>query len=88
MANIKSAKKRIRVTKAKTMQNRMIKTQAKNAVKKFRKVLAENPSAAQEQLRATSSALDRAVTKGVMHRNAASRKKSRLAKALNNAAAQ
>ncbi len=88
MANIKSAKKRIRVTKAKTMSNRMVKTQAKNAVKKFRKVLAEDPTVAQDQFRATSSALDKAVTKGVMHRNAASRKKSRLAKALNKAAAQ
>ncbi|MDO5022383.1 MAG: 30S ribosomal protein S20 [Eubacteriales bacterium] len=88
MANIQSAKKRIKVIKTKTLRNRMVKTQAKNAVKKFRKVLAEDLTVAQDQLKATSSALDKAVSKGVMHRNAASRKKSRLTKALNKAMAE
>ncbi|NLJ64351.1 MAG: 30S ribosomal protein S20 [Christensenellaceae bacterium] len=87
MANIKSAKKRILVTKKKTMRNRMIKSRAKNAVKKYRRALAEDMSTAEQQLSAASSALDRAVSKGVMHRNTANRNKSRMAKALNKAMA-
>ena len=86
MPNIKSAEKRVRVTKRKTLRNRMVKSNAKTAVKKFRKVLAEDVSAAQNQLSVTTSAIDRAVAKGVMHKNAANRKKARLARAIQKAA--
>lgn len=82
MPNIKSAEKRVRVIKHKTLRNRMVKTGAKNAVKKFTKVLGEDVSAAQIQLSATTSAVDKAVAKGVIHKNAANRKKARLARAL------
>jgi small subunit ribosomal protein S20 len=61
----------------------MVKTSAKNAVKKFVKLLDEDPVQAQSQLSATTSIIDKAVTKGVMHKNAANRKKARLARALN-----
>lgn len=64
----------------------MVKSNAKTAVKKFRKMLTEDVAVAQNQLSATASAIDRAVAKGVMHKNAANRKKSRIARALNKAA--
>ncbi|HHT14403.1 MAG: 30S ribosomal protein S20 [Christensenellales bacterium] len=83
MANIKSSKKRISVIRKRTLENRMVKTSAKNAVKKFVKLLDEDPVQAQSQLSATTSIIDKAVTKGVMHKNAANRKKARLARALN-----
>ena len=82
MPNIKSAEKRVRVIKKKTLRNRMVKSNAKTAVKKFRKMLTEDVAVAQNQLSATASAIDRAVAKGVMHKNAANRKKARLAKKL------
>lgn len=86
MPNIKSAEKRVRVIKTKTLRNRMVKSSAKTAVKKFHKVLAEDVTAAQSQLNVTTSAIDKAVAKGVIHKNAANRKKARLARALSKAA--
>jgi small subunit ribosomal protein S20 len=86
LPNIKSAEKRVRVIKKKTLRNRMVKTSAKTAIKKFRKALAEDVAVAQSQLSATASAVDRAVAKGVMHKNAANRKKARIARALHKAA--
>ena len=86
MPNIKSAEKRVRVIKKKTLRNRMVKSNAKTAVKKFRKMLTEDVAVAQNQLSATASAIDRAVAKGVMHKNAANRKKARIARALHKAA--
>lgn len=82
MPNIKSAKKRVSVIKVKTLQNRMVKSSAKTAVKKFTKLLTEDVSSAQKMLSATTSAVDKAAAKGVIHKNAANRKKARLAKAL------
>lgn len=82
MPNIKSAEKRVRVIKTKTLRNRMVKSQAKNAVKKFIKVLGEDVTSAQNQLSATTSAVDKAAAKGIIHKNAANRKKARLARAL------
>lgn len=66
----------------------MVKSSAKTSVKKFNKVLAEDVAAAQSQLNVTTSALDKAVAKGVLHKNAANRKKARLARALSKAAAE
>lgn len=88
MPNIKSAEKRVRVIKTKTLRNRMVKSSAKTSVKKFNKVLAEDVAAAQSQLNVTTSALDKAVAKGVLHKNAANRKKARLARALSKATAE
>lgn len=80
MANIKSAKKRIKVTNVKTLRNRMIKSSLKTVIKKFEAALA---SGNVEEAKATyinvSKALDMAVSKGVVHKNMAARKKSRLA---------
>ena len=79
MPNIKSAIKRVKVTEKKNLRNRMIKSAMKTSVKKFETAVVDG-TADQKLLGATQSALDKAVAKGVMHKNAANRKKARLAK--------
>ena len=80
MANIKSAKKRILVTKKKTAQNRMVKSALKTAIKKFETaVAANNAEEAKSLFVNVTKALDSAAQKGVVHKNMAARKKSRLA---------
>ena len=76
MPNIKSAMKRVKVSRKKNLRNRMIKSGVKTAVKKYEAALT------QEQLSNASSALDKAASKGVIHKNAANRKKARLARKL------
>ena len=85
MPNIKSAKKRVKITAKKNLRNRMIKSGVRTSLKKFEAALA-NPATANVQLTATTSAIDKAASKGVIHKNAANRKKARLAKQLNKAA--
>ena len=82
MPNIKSAMKRVKVSKTKNLRNRMVKTGVKTAIKKYQVALNEGVAPASAQLSATTSAIDKAVSKGVMHKNTANRKKARLAKAL------
>ncbi len=87
MANIKSAKKRIKVIGKKTMRNKMIKSSTRTAIKKFTVALeSKNIVEAQEALKGAVKAIDKATSKGVYHKNTASRKKSRLTKALNKVA--
>ena len=84
MANIKSAKKRIKVTEAKTAQNRMIKSALKTAIKKFEAAVeAKNTEEAKALYTSVVKSLDMATSKGVVHKNMAARKKSRLAAKLN-----
>ena len=84
MANIKSAKKRIKVTQSKTAQNRMIKSALKTSIKKFESaVAAKNVDEAKTSFVGVTKALDMAAQKGVVHKNMAARKKSRLAAMLN-----
>ncbi len=83
MANIKSAKKRILVTRTKTLRNKAIKSRVKSEVKKFYAAVdAGDKAAAQAQLLAAISQIDKAKTKGVFHKNTASRKVSQLDKAM------
>ena len=82
MPNIKSAMKRVKVSKKKNLRNRMVKTGVKTAIKKYQVALNEGAAPATAQLSATTSAIDKAVSKGIIHKNAANRKKARLAKAL------
>lgn len=77
MANIKSAKKRIRQTAKSQLRNRGVRTHLRTALKQYRQ--AEDPKKS-EKLPATYSEIDRARKKGVIHKNAAARYKSRLAK--------
>ena len=87
MPNIKSAKKRVKVSEKKNLRNRMVKSGMRTAVKKFVVALEADPTTANAQLTATTSAIDKAAAKGVIHKNAANRKKARLAKQLSKAAA-
>ncbi|MDE7075703.1 MAG: 30S ribosomal protein S20 [Clostridia bacterium] len=84
MPNIKSAKKRTLVIEKKTEQNKIIKTQVKNQVKKFLAVVASGDKVAATALFPdVCSTIDGAVTKGVLKKNTAANKKSGLAKKLN-----
>ena len=80
MANIKSAKKRILVAETRAARNKAIRSKVKTAVKK---VAAKDKAAAQAALLAATSEIDKATSKGVYHKNTASRKVSRLSKAVN-----
>ncbi|HIQ62190.1 MAG: 30S ribosomal protein S20 [Christensenellales bacterium] len=86
MPNIKSAMKRVKVNAKKNLRNRMVKSSVKTTLKKFDAAVASEPQQAAVLLNASFSALDKAVAKGVLHKNAASRKKARLAKRLAKAA--
>lgn len=83
MANIKSAKKRIKVNKKQKQENRYFKSTVNTYVKKFRKLIAENKLEEAEQLlKETTSLIMSSASKGVFHKNTASRKVARLAKQL------
>ena len=87
MANIKSAKKRILVAKTRNERNKSIKSAVKTAIKKVDAAVAANDKeAASAALLAATSTIDKATSKGVYHKNTASRKVSRLAKAVNSIA--
>ncbi len=82
MPNIKSAIKRVKVSEKKNLRNRMVKSAMKTSVKKFNTAV-EAGTADAALLSATQGAVDKAASKGVIHKNAANRKKSRMAKRLN-----
>jgi small subunit ribosomal protein S20 len=87
LANIKSAKKRILVINKKTEVNKSRKSEIKTYIKKFETALNEgNYEKAQEYLRICEKKLYQAAAKNTIHKNAAARKVSRLAKKLNKAA--
>lgn len=84
MPNIKSAIKRVSVIEKKTLQNNMVKSAYKTAVKKFEEaVQSGNKEEATAAFRIAVKKIDQACTKGVIKDNTASRKKSNLAKKLN-----
>ena len=84
MANSKSAKKRIKVIIKKTLRNKIIKSKTKTAIRKVVAAASSaNKAAAQAALVGAVREIDRAASKGVYHKNNASRKKSRLTKLVN-----
>ena len=84
MANIKSAKKRILVTKTKEERNKAIRSSVKTAVKKvYTAIDANDAEAAKSALLNASSVIDKATRNGVYHKNYAARKVSRLSLAVN-----
>ncbi len=87
MAHSKQAKKRIRQNERQAAQNRPIRTYTARRVRDARDAVANGDDDAAETLRAAQSALDRAAKTGVIHRNTAARRKSRLASALKKAQA-
>ena len=84
MANIKSAKKRIKVIETKTARNKAIRSKVKTAIKKVdAAIAAKDKTAADSALVAAISEIDKAASKGVYHKKTASRKISRLTLAVN-----
>ena len=84
MPNIKSAIKRVSVIEKKTLQNNMIKSAYKTAIKTFEAAVAEgDKTKAEETFKQAVKKIDQACTKGVIKANTASRKKSSLSKKLN-----
>ncbi|WP_028549191.1 MULTISPECIES: 30S ribosomal protein S20 [unclassified Paenibacillus] len=89
MPNIKSAIKRVKVSEKRRLRNASHKSALRTAVKSFETAAASNNvDTAKAALIAASKKLDKAATKGLIHKNAAARKKSRLAKKLNAISAQ
>jgi small subunit ribosomal protein S20 len=84
LANIKSAKKRILVNETKAARNKAIRSKVKTSIKKVESAItAGDKAAAQALLVSAITEIDKAATKGVYHKNNASRKVSRISKAVN-----
>ena len=84
MPNIKSAKKRVKVTKAKNLQNQMAKSALKTTLKKFdAAVAAGDKSAAEDAYKVAVKAVDQAAAKHLLHKNNAAHKKSAMTLKLN-----
>jgi small subunit ribosomal protein S20 len=83
LANIKSAIKRVRQSARRRVRNRIVRSSMRTFVKKARTILEEGDTAqAAGAVREAISALDKAAQKGIIHRNSADRRKSRLMKRL------
>jgi small subunit ribosomal protein S20 len=82
LANIRSAEKRNRQAQKRRTRNVQVRTGLKSAVKKARDAVAQgDPAAVKPAVQAAFRALDKAASKGIIHKNAANRRISRLAKA-------
>jgi small subunit ribosomal protein S20 len=83
MANIKSARKRARQALERRDHNMSLRTAVRTAIKNVKKAIAGgNKDAAAQTLRDSQRVIDRVVAKGILHRNAGDRHKSRLAHAI------
>ena len=82
MANIKSAKKRIRQNERRRLRNRAIRSRIRSAVKAARDAVGAKAPTAAASVHEALRALDKAVSKGVIHPNTAARRKSALARQL------
>ncbi|MCX8063617.1 MAG: 30S ribosomal protein S20 [Candidatus Hydrogenedentes bacterium] len=81
MANIKSQKKRIKTNEKRRLRNASIRSKMKTMIKKAISAInvpTDNVEEREKRLREAISAIDRALAKGVIHRNSAARRKSRL----------
>jgi small subunit ribosomal protein S20 len=84
LANTKSAIKRLRSAERRRLRNRVYRVGARTAVKKARQAMDRgDPEQAREAVRAAARALDKAAEKGIIHKNNAARRKSRLMRQLN-----
>lgn len=89
MANTRSAEKRNRQAQKRRARNVQVRTGLKSAVKKAREAIAHaDPALAKQAVQTALRTLDKAASKGVVHKNAAARRISRLAKALTRAGQQ
>jgi small subunit ribosomal protein S20 len=81
VANIKSQIKRIKTNAVRTERNKAVKSELKTWIRKFREAAAAGDTdAAKDALKVASTKLDKAVSKGVIHKNQAANKKSAMAK--------
>ena len=85
MPNIKSAKKRVKVIATKTERNKAMNSALKTEIKKANAAIAANADNKAEQVKLAITAIDKAASKGLLHKNNAARKKSALATKLNKA---
>ncbi|MBQ3869616.1 MAG: 30S ribosomal protein S20 [Clostridia bacterium] len=84
MPNIKSAKKRVKVTETKTLQNKMFRSSLKTMIKKYTAALnSGDKEAASAAYKAAVKKIDQAAAKGIISKNAAARKKSQFTLKLN-----
>ena len=84
LPNIKSAKKRVLIGEVRNARNKAAKSELKTAIKKFEVAAAEgNRTEADGAYKVAVKKVDQAVAKGILHKNAANRKKARLAKMVN-----
>ncbi len=84
MPNIKSAKKRVLISKENNERNRAERSALKTMLKKFDAAVAEgNKEAAGQAYQAAVKSVDQAVGKGILHKNNAARKKSQITRKLN-----
>jgi small subunit ribosomal protein S20 len=84
VANIKSQIKRVKTNEKRRQRNKSVRSEVRTAVRKFREAVeAGNTEEAAEQQRAASRALDKAASKGVIHKNQAANRKSAMAKRVN-----
>jgi small subunit ribosomal protein S20 len=83
LANTKSAVQEIRVANARQERNKSMRSLTKTAVHKAQSALSKGEESAKADVKAAASSLDKAAGAGIIHANAAARKKSRMAKKLN-----
>ena len=83
MPNIKSAKKRVKVIAKKTLNNKMFKSNLKTTIKAFDVACEQGNDTLGATYTAAVKKIDKAVSKGILHKNTAARRKSKLTKKLN-----
>ena len=83
MANIKSSKKRILVSRDEAARNKAFKSEMKTLIKKADLAISTNAADKEEAVKAATIKIDQAVNKNILHKNNAARKKSSFAKKLN-----
>lgn len=87
LANNKSAEKRIRINEKKKAENKPHRTAARSAVRRANEAIADGAEDTLEAVQAAISRLDRTASKGIIHKNNAARRKSRLMAKFNKLAA-
>ncbi|QGG47915.1 30S ribosomal protein S20 [Heliorestis convoluta] len=89
MPNIKSAIKRVKISRERNLKNASVRSALRTTIKRFEEAIASaNVDNARVALAKAVRALDKAAAKGLVHKNQAARKKSRLTQKLNKAASQ
>ena len=83
MPNIKSAKKIVKVIATKTLRNKSLNSALKTTIKKANNNIVNNSENKNDSVKLAIKKIDQAVSKGILHKNTAARKKSKLIKKLN-----